>query len=234
MAARPKKNKRLRLATWVKDRLWSESGGHCQNLECRVDLLNFVKRKHVGELAHIIPASDGGPRSEDRRALTEPERALPENILLLCPTCHVMIDKAPDDYPPAVLYEWKRLSQEARAIAHGTPVFTSRSRARSAIEPLLSANKAIFDEYGPKIDVFDDDRADQWRKQIKSTILPNSKQLLRLLAANRRLLTTDECATVHLLSLHIQQLQDRHLKGDWTPGSLRFPSAAASIFEEKK
>ncbi|MCV7229087.1 HNH endonuclease [Mycolicibacterium komossense] len=233
MAATPKKNKRLHLATWVRDRLWSESGGHCQNPECRVDLLSFVKRKHVGELAHIIPASDDGPRAEDGRALTDAERALPENILLLCPTCHVVIDKTPGEYPPPVIHGWKLLSQEARAIAHGTPVFTSRSKARSAIEPLLSANKEIFNQYGPKIDVFDDDRADQWRKQVKATLLPNSKKLLRLLAANRRLLTTDESDTVHIFTLHIQQLQDRHLKGDWMPGSVRFPLAMASIFEDK-
>jgi hypothetical protein len=199
VATRQKKKKRLNLAPWVKDRMWSESGGHCQNPECRVDLLNFVKRKHIGELAHIIPASDGGPRAEDGSALTEQERALPENIVLLCPTCHIVVDKVPDEYPPDVLYEWKRISQEARAIAHGTPVFPSRSSARSAIEPLLSANRAVFDHYGPARDVFDDSRTDQWRKQVKTTILPNSRQLLRLLAANRRLLRADENATVHLL-----------------------------------
>lgn len=214
--------------------MWSESGGHCQNPDCRVDLLSFVKRKHIAELAHIIPASDDGPRSEDGTTLTEAERALPENIVLLCPTCHTVVDKAPDEYPPDALHEWKRMSEEARAIAHGTPLFQSRSSARSVIEPLLGANKAVFEEYGPADNLFDDSRADQWRKQVQATILPNSREILRLLAANRNLLTPEENAIVHKFALHIQQLEDRHTKGDWTPGSVRFPTEMTSIMEGDK
>jgi hypothetical protein len=126
VAAHPKKSKRLQLATWVKDRLWSEAGGHCQNLECRVDLLDFVKRKHIGELAHIIPASDDGPRAEDGRALTDSERALPENILLLCPTCHVVIDKAPDEYPPTASSANWEISRGLKKISK-MPLTASRS-----------------------------------------------------------------------------------------------------------
>lgn len=232
--ATPPRKKRLNLAQWVRNQMWAESGGHCQNPACRVDLLSLVKRKQIGELAHIIPASEGGPRAEDGLMLTEQERALPENIVLLCPTCHTVIDTAPDEYPPDVLHEWKRLSQEARAIAHGTPVFASRSSARAVVEPLLGANRAIFEQYGPAQDVFDDTRADQWRKQVKATILPNSSELVRLLAANRHLLTPGENATVHLFALHIQQLEDRHMRGDWTPGSIRFPLEMNTIFKDQE
>jgi hypothetical protein len=80
-----KSTRRVRLSQSAKDWLWSESGGHCQNPECRADLHGFVKRKHIGELAHIIPASTEGSRADEAPELTEGERALPENVVMLCP-----------------------------------------------------------------------------------------------------------------------------------------------------
>jgi HNH endonuclease len=223
--------RRVQLAQWAKDWMWSESGGHCQNPTCRVDLLKFVPRNQIGELAHIIPASYDGPRSDEEPELSDGDRALPENILLLCPTCHTVVDKAPGAYPADVLRGWKRRSQEARAVAHGTPVFTSRPSAREFVEPLLGANRAVFDQYGPTDDVFDDDRAEQWRRHVRDTIIPNNHELLRVLAANRVLLTPNERATVDLFAIHVQELEERHLYDDWTPGSTRFPPAMESIFE---
>lgn len=131
-----KSTKREGLSQSAKDWLWSESGGHCQNPECRADLHGFVYRKHIGELAHVIPASMEGPRADEGPELTEGERALPENVVVLCPTCHTVVDKATEEYPAEVLRGWKQRSQEARAVAHGTPVFTSRSQAREFVERL--------------------------------------------------------------------------------------------------
>ena len=226
--------RRVGLSQAAKDWLWSESGGHCQNPECRVDLHSFVKRKHIGELAHIIPASIEGPRADEGPALTEGERALPENVVVLCPTCHTMVDKAPEDYPADVLRAWKRRSQEARAVAHGTPVFASRSEARKFVERLLGANRAVFDLYGPLDEVFDDTRAEQWRRHVNDTIIPNNQVLLRVLQANRRLLTGPERATADIFAVHVQELEERHLEGNWTPGSTRFPNAVQSILENSQ
>ncbi|WP_410634285.1 HNH endonuclease [Amycolatopsis sp. cmx-4-83] len=228
--------KRLPLSTPAKNLLWSESGGHCQNPQCRADLHVLIEqqRLHLGELAHIIPASSIGPRADEDPALTEPDRAQPENILLLCPTCHKMIDKAPDAYPATLLREWKQRSQKARAEAFGTPVFDTRAEARVHVEPLLEANRAIFDRYGPRTGVFDDDRADQWQRHVATTIIPNNQQLQRVLHANRQLLTAQEKATFHTWAIHAQEFEERHLDGNWTAGSTRFPLEMATILEDEQ
>ncbi|MGH3564691.1 MAG: hypothetical protein ACRDRH_01380 [Pseudonocardia sp.] len=226
-----KSTKRVKLSQPAKDWLWSESGGHCQNPECRTDLHSFVKHTHIGELAHIIPASMEGPRADEGPELKEGERALPENVVVLCPTCHSVIDKAPEEYPANVLRGWKRRSQEARAVAHGTPVFTLRSEAREFVEELLGANRAVFDLYGPLDEVFDDTRAEQWRRHVNDTIIPNNRTLLRVLQVNRGWLTGAGKATVHLFAVHVQELEERHLEGNWTPGSTKFPNAMESILE---
>jgi hypothetical protein len=226
-----KSTKRVKLSQPAKDWLWSESGGHCQNPECRADLHGFVKRMHIGELAHIIPASMEGPRADEGPELTQGERALPENVVVLCPTCHTVVDKAPEEYPSDVLRAWKRRSQDARVVAHGTPVFASRSEAREFVEELLGANRVVFDLYGPLHEVFDNARAEQWRRHVKEKIIPNNRTLLRVLQVNWRLLTGPEKVTVHMFAVHVQELEERHLEGNWTPGSTRFPNAMESILD---
>jgi hypothetical protein len=130
-----------------------------------------------------------------------------------------------------MLRHWKRRSQEARALAHGTPTFTSRSEARKFVEPLLGANRTVFQLYGPSDELFDDTRADQWRRHVVDTILPNSRELLRVLQANRDLLSSAEKATADVFAVHVQELEERHLEGNWTPGSTRFPNAMESMLE---
>lgn len=223
--------KRVNLSQSAKDWLWSESGGHCQNPDCRADLHGFTERTHIANLAHIIPASSQGPRVGEGPNLTEGERALPQNVLVLCPTCHAVIDKAPEDYPADVLRGWKRRSQQARAVAHGTPIFASRLEAREFVEGLLGANRAVFNLYGPLDDVFDDTRAEQWRRHVNDTIIPNNRRLLTVLQLNRELLTDAEKATADIFAVHVQEIEERHFEANWTPGSTRFPSAMDSILE---
>jgi hypothetical protein len=205
--------------------------GTCQNPECMADLHGFVERKHIGELAHIIPASADGPRADEGPELTEGERALPENVVVLCPTCHTVVDKAPEEYPGHVLRKWKQRSQEARAVAHGTPVFNSRPAAREFVESLFGANRAVFDLYGPVDEVFDDTRAEQWRRHVIDTIVPNNRILLPALQVNRGLLTDAEKVTAHMFAVHAQELEERHLESNWTPGSTKFPNGMESILE---
>ena len=228
----PSSTKRVRLTQKAKDVLWSESGGHCQNPGCRVDLHAFTDESNVAELAHIIPASSKGPRADEGADLTELERAETTNILVLCPTCHTVIDKGSSQYPADVLHDWKIRSQRARAIAFGTPQFESRAEARAAMESLLGANRAVFQLYGPIDDVFDNDRADQWVRHVRDTIIPNNEILAQLLRVNRILLTDEEKATADIFTIHARQLEERHLMGNWNPGSVQFPNSMDSILKD--
>ncbi|MGI5207496.1 SAVMC3_10250 family protein [Spirillospora sp. CA-108201] len=98
----------------------------------------------MGELAHIIPANLRGPRGQSERELTETGRAMRENIIMLCPTCHTLIDKAPEKYPADLLRNWKRRSQLARAIAHGTPEFASSISATYLCDLLYVSEDKIY------------------------------------------------------------------------------------------
>ncbi|WP_271183643.1 HNH endonuclease, partial [Novosphingobium resinovorum] len=56
----------------------------------------------TGEMAHIVARQAEGPRGDGVGGDNSYE-----NLILLCPTCHTRIDKAPNDFPVALLQKWK-------------------------------------------------------------------------------------------------------------------------------
>ncbi len=60
----------------------------------------------LAEIAHIEASSDGGPRSN--AGLSDADRDAYENLLLLCPTHHTLVDKQSNSYTVADLRDWKK------------------------------------------------------------------------------------------------------------------------------
>ncbi len=81
-------------------KLHVKSYGRC-NL-CEIDLYGYPT--YVGENAHITPRRVGGPRGG---TVPEFDTETYENHILLCPTHHTTIDKAPDLYPDELLLRIK-------------------------------------------------------------------------------------------------------------------------------
>ena len=97
-------NRRKKIPELTKRELWSCSGGYCQNPECNKDLFRTVETGGVvsiDELAHIIPYSNDGPRSTSSPDGFDTHSY--SNLIVLCPTCHTIVDKSPDNYPAAML-----------------------------------------------------------------------------------------------------------------------------------
>lgn len=85
--------------------LWGQAAGRCANPACREPLVRELLRAGevvVGEQAHIIARRPGGPRG----APAPPDDSY-TNRILLCPDCHTLVDKAPQDFPVDLLVEWK-------------------------------------------------------------------------------------------------------------------------------
>src|SRR6478609_9114260 len=87
--------------------LWGRSGGRCAN--CGKEILvegRTGKAFPLAEQAHITGRSPRGPRGKSKASPAEREDA--SNYILLCPTCHMIIDKNPGDWPVERLREIKR------------------------------------------------------------------------------------------------------------------------------
>ena len=60
----------------------------------------------IGQVCHIYALSEQGPRGKP--GLTREELNSPENLILLCPTHHRLVDCQHESYPAEKLREWKK------------------------------------------------------------------------------------------------------------------------------
>jgi len=70
----------------------------------------------VADVCHIKAEKPGGPRFDPK--LSEEERRAAANLILLCNTCHSLVDREPTEYTVKVLTKWKR-DREKRFAAVG-------------------------------------------------------------------------------------------------------------------
>ncbi|MBX9829524.1 HNH endonuclease [Rhodopseudomonas sp. AAP120] len=102
-------------STAILRQLYALSGNLCANPSCTTVLIN-ANGTLVADVCHIKAESAGGPRYDKR--LSEEERRSAANLILLCNTCHTLVDREPHKYTVAVLTKWKR-DREDRFAAIG-------------------------------------------------------------------------------------------------------------------
>lgn len=90
-------------------KLFARSGGICAFPGCRTQLVDSVSGAMLGEMCHIHAASPGGPRYDPSQP--DEERNEEQNLLLLCPTHHSVIDQAPAIYTVESLQSIKRMHE---------------------------------------------------------------------------------------------------------------------------
>ena len=88
--------------------LWGRSGNQCAFPECNQELHQMVGSDGstvIGEECHIEARSVGGPRYN--KNLTEKQVDSFDNLILLCPVHHTIIDRNPQEYTTVVLKKMK-------------------------------------------------------------------------------------------------------------------------------
>lgn len=210
----------------------SQSGGHCQRPECPNKLFvdTGTKNIHIAEMAHIIAASEVGPRA--KTTVTQKDKGSYDNLILLCANCHTTIDKAPADFPDNIVRDWKRQHVERINSLFGAVEFPDRASARKAIEPALEENRAVFDRYGPNNDYHQDpesELAKVWQRKMRAIILPNNRKTLTILDANRRHLNQLEGKTLEAFRQHIDDLEAKHIGEGSGDVASRFPAGMDTI-----
>lgn len=226
---------RKAIPTATRLRLFAEASGHCQNPDC-LDALFPVEMggdKHIAEMAHVIPHGDTGPRHEDRPAEDFDTDSF-ENLILLCPTCHTKIDKAPEAYPRNMLLEWKHNHLTNLALKQGIRAYFDRGQVRDAIMGILAENRAIWKRYAP-VDGYDfeydpeSEAAGAWDHRMRSVILPNHYRVQAIIEANLGLATDKERQTFAEYKEHVRGLSERHICGV-AGRAIRFPESMERIF----
>jgi hypothetical protein len=226
-------NGRAALSTNDERQLFADAGGFCQRCALSLFLEIGERRITIAEMAHVVAASAAGPRGASD--LGTVERSDPENVVLLCPTCHTIVDKAPEEFPVKLLLQWKEERRRMLALLLGVPKARDRTEARKLIAGPLRTNKLVWSEYGPEAPSSghpDDESGSAWRRKVLETILPNNRRILAVFDLNGDLLTEDEIELVELFRQHLDDIEVRHLRGLAEPGARRFPSAVELIFRD--
>lgn len=170
--------------------LWGRSGGRCSKPDCDEDLTTLIETGNytVGEMAHII-----GNKPTAARGTSEGGADTYDNLILLCPTHHTHIDKAPEGtYTVEMLHDWKKKQEEVIKNAGKTVQFSSFGELRLAVARLLTSNKILFDSVGPLSSIANTDPSSNayliWELRRADRILPNNRKILNLIDSNEQLI----------------------------------------------
>lgn len=219
----------------IKLRLFSDSAGYCQNPDCLQPLYpaEMGGDKHIAEMAHLIPHGEKGPRHEER-PIEEFEADSFENLILLCPTCHTVIDKAPDGYNRSTLLDWKNKHLVALAHSQGIQTYESRNKAREAVVTAMAENKAIWKEcapvYGFSFDYNpESEAAKTWENRMRGVILPNHFRIEAIIKKNQCHMNANELEVFARYQEHVRGLSARHICGV-AGGVIRYPETMDEIF----
>ncbi|WP_264788398.1 HNH endonuclease [Aureispira anguillae] len=217
----------------VKLQLFADSGGYCQKPDCNASLFLSIGDDsfHIAEMAHIFSASNKGPRSNN--TLTKEDRGKFDNLILLCPTCHTIIDKAEEQYPDSLISLWKKEHSEKINNLFNIKSYTSRKEVRKLLNPLMVENKTVFNIYGPMTDQRFNPESEMpyiWIRKIHKTLLPNNRKIINIIDKNYDLLDDVEIETVELFRQHVKDFEDKHLNQSDING-IQFPIQMNDIYK---
>lgn len=185
--------------------LWGRAAGHCSSPTCRTDLTVLIHGSRsytVGEMAHIIAKQPSGPRGVEDGG---PDSY--ENLILLCPTCHRKIDKAPEtQYPINLLHAWKTEHEAAIQQAGQQQVFKSAHTLKRSITLLLIENRALWESLGPQSPSAQSDPGSNlhhvWELRKLDKIVPNNRAIINSIEANLSLLDANELSAFAAFKVH--------------------------------
>ena len=90
--------------------LYGLSGNRCAFPGCTINLIEPATEESdaavIAQKSHIYAISTAGPRGT--AGLTEKELNSHENLILLCPTHHALVDAQPETYTAEILKKWKQ------------------------------------------------------------------------------------------------------------------------------
>jgi hypothetical protein len=179
-------------------KLWGLSSGRCAFPGCNYDCLPFLDETDptvTGEMAHVIAKSPTGPRGNGIGG-----NDTYENLVLLCPTHHTLVDKAPEGkYSEDILHEWKAKHEESVACALASPVFDDRDDMFRYLADLLAENHACWSTYGPESNSAESNPAGNlhrlWEFRKLSIIVPNNSRIVFALKRHKTLFNENEYRT---------------------------------------
>ncbi len=179
-------------------KLLGKAAGRCSYPGCSNNCIGYFEKsgdKILGEMAHVIPQSSKGPRGTT--GVKGPNTY--ENLILLCPYHHEMVDKAPMDFPAKLLHGWKNQHELRIDQSLAGPQFNDAKSLFAFAEKLLVENRAIHQKFGPESAAALANPLSEgsvlWSLRKCDTILPNNRKIINAFARNHDYLPAEQWKT---------------------------------------
>lgn len=163
-------------------------------------------------MAHVCGDKVGANRHDPTQTVTERDDY--QNLILLCPTHHTLIDRKENEtvYTVAALQEMKA-THEARVLerlGQGN-VLTKVELARMLL-PLLEENRQSWAQYGPQSDLartqpHNEAARSVWVSERLSVIVPNNRIIVTQLKGEIALFDATEQAIVAAFLMHARSYE---------------------------
>ncbi|WP_019217975.1 HNH endonuclease [Legionella tunisiensis] len=192
--------------------LWSNAAGICSFTDCDERLTGANPAPYtLGEMAHIKGKKPSSNRYD--KAQSDTERDSYENLILLCPTHHELIDKRENEaiYTVEYLHAMK-VKHEDKINRWNFPKYDSLEQLREQLAIYIAENNISWEQYGPASDIArrnpnNDEFYNLWNFEKLSTIVPNNRKILKLLNENRNLFSRADQRVVSKFLKHVESYE---------------------------
>lgn len=196
--------------------LWSNAAGRCSFDGCSerltVEQASEFAPHTLGEMAHIKGNKPGSNRYDVKQS--DEERDSYENLILLCPTHHTLVDKPENEsyYTVEKLHEMKTNHEASISNRLNMQEIDNLEQLMDRLSVLLAENHQAWEQYGPLSDNArkhpnNDDVYALWTSARLSIIVPNNRSAKELLVKNRNLLPRSEQRIVSKFLTHVESYE---------------------------
>lgn len=176
-------------------KLWGKAAGRCCFQGCGIECVQFLDQNSpitIGEMAHIIAKNPDGPRGDHDNT----DNNSYDNLILLCPTHHAIVDAAPDVYSKHKIRGMKRKFEKYISDAlQPQSRYKSFSEFCVDVSKILIENKCIWLTFGPESSIAIQNpcsnMAEYWVLRKLDSIVPNNKRIVSLILHNKKLFSLD-------------------------------------------
>ena len=187
-------------------------------------------------MAHICGKRLGSNRHDPSQSQTE--RDAYENLFLLCPTHHTIIDKPENEDRYSVDF-LQTMKAEHEAFVSGRmekPQFSDKNEVAAYLYPLMKENHEVFKNFGPHSVIAHknpgSDAHGVWLSERLGTIIPNNRRMLGVIEANGDLFDPKEQAILARFGIHVRSY-DQWVHDDiGYEGVVRFPPEFGALISE--
>lgn len=196
--------------------LWAAAAGRCSFEGCNIELVQQPScntDKHlIGEMAHIKGDKAGSLRHDPTQS--NKERHDYDNLILLCPTHHTMIDKKENgNFYTVDLLKQMKISHESMISKKLEKIeFENLNELKSEIAKYLIENKTYWEQYSfqsekAKKQPYNESLFQKWVEVRLTKIVPNNRVVVKLLRDNKHLFSTNDYSIVQQFLTHAESYE---------------------------